>query len=240
MTGSNTGWTTPTAVRWHRAAHSALGVLALMACAGAMAQQVYRIVGPDGRVTFSDQPPPANAKAAPVTPGGGPAASAGPGLPFELRQVASRYPVTLYTGNNCTPCQTARTYLQQRGVPFTERTVTTAEDSEALKRLSGDTVLPFATIGRQQVKGFSDAEWGQYLTAAGYPAQSQLPATWRNPPPAPLVAAQRPPVSVSPPAMDSIPPGSTIVGGEAPQGGDAAPAPSAPARDPANPAGIRF
>jgi hypothetical protein len=57
----------------------------------APAQQIYRIVGPDGRVTFSDKPPlepSAKATAAAVA-----SATGGSGdsvLPFELRQVASR------------------------------------------------------------------------------------------------------------------------------------------------------
>jgi hypothetical protein len=68
-------------------------LLALAVAAGSLfsplsqAQQVYRIVGPDGKVTFSDQPPPAGHPgkvSAANTGGGGAAATAG--LPFELRQ----------------------------------------------------------------------------------------------------------------------------------------------------------
>src|SRR5205085_870050 len=91
--------------------------------------QVFRIIGPDGKVTFSDRPPP-DAKAVPaqtVTMGGGggtPSAS----LPLELRNVVNRYPVTLYTTANCGPCESARSYLRQRGVPYTEYTVSKNED----------------------------------------------------------------------------------------------------------------
>ena len=42
----------------------ALSLLGLVL--SAQAQGVYRIVGPDGKVTFSDQPPPANTSAQPV------------------------------------------------------------------------------------------------------------------------------------------------------------------------------
>lgn len=156
----------------------------------AEAQQVYRIVGPDGKVTFSDKPPlDANAKQAAVATSGAGAASAV--LPFDLRQAADKYPVTLYTTNNCGPCGSGRAYLSSRGIPFIEKTISTPEDADALKRLAGVDSLPLLTIGTQQLKGYSDAEWGQYLNAAGYPARSSLPATWRNPEPAPLVAVQR-------------------------------------------------
>ena len=173
----------------------------------AQAQQVYRLVGPDGKVTFSDRPPPA-ASAAAAAKGsanvsGANAAAAGntaaAGLPFELRQVAAKYPVTLYTSDNCVPCASGRSLLTTRGVPFTEKTVSTAEDSQALKRLSGETSLPFVTIGgQQQLKGFSDAEWTQYLDAAGYPPSSVLPAGYRAPAAAPLVAVTAAPAAATP------------------------------------------
>jgi glutaredoxin len=183
-----------------KAVASLIGLAALtMLAASVNAQQVYRIVGPDGKVTFSDKPPvEANVKLAPVVPLGGGGGSNGAGLPFELRQVASKYPVTLYTGNNCGPCGAGRAYLSSRGVPFTERTVTTAEDAEALKRLAGDNSIPLLTVGGQQIKGYSDTEWGQFLDAAGYPARSALPPSYRNPAASPLVAIQRPAPAAAP------------------------------------------
>jgi glutaredoxin len=203
---------------------------AFVACAalwGAVANaQVYRILGPDGRVTFSDRPP-ADGRAAPAqalaVPGGGSSTAT---LPAEVRIAAGRFPVTLYTGPDCGPCLSARSFLSRRGVPFTERTITTREDAEALQRLSGSTSMPFATIGGQHIRGFSDAEWSQYLDAAGYPKTSQLPPSYRNPDPTPLVAVER--AAPTPQARAPVP---------APQRAEA-PAPGEP--EPANPAGIRF
>jgi glutaredoxin len=206
---------------------------AFVACAagwGALAHaQVYRIVGPDGRVTFSDRPP-ADGRAAPAAavaiPGGGGGSSTAT-LPTEVRAAATRFPVTLYTGADCGPCLSARNMLLSRGVPFTERTITTREDIAALQRLSGATSLPFATIGGQHIRGFSDVEWSQYLDAAGYPKTSQLPASFRNPDPQPLVAATQPVPRSARPA----PP---------PQPQRAEAEPSSDGSAPSNPAGIRF
>ena len=169
---------------------------AVLACAGltlaasTQAQTVYRIVGPDGKVSFSDQPPPPTSKAKVTTaaPGGGSAVSAA--LPFGLKEIVQRYPVTLYTSANCSPCASARNLLTSRGVPFTERTVNSNEDADALKRISGSTNLPLGTIGSQQLKGFSDEEWSQYLDAAAYPKTSALPANYQQPAPQPLVASK--------------------------------------------------
>ncbi|CAN5173417.1 hypothetical protein BH10PSE16_BH10PSE16_07170 [soil metagenome] len=212
-------------------------LLALVAMAGSLAspllqaQQVYRIIGLDGKVTFSDRPPPpsvSNAKVSETT-----ASAAGgeafAGLPYELRQVALKYPVVLYTSDNCVPCGAGRSMLTSRGVPFSEKTVSTAVDAEALQRLSGETSLPFLTIGGQQLKGFSDAEWTQFLNAAGYPKSSALPSSYRPPAPAPLVTVAAPTASAS-------------EGTEAKTGKTTTPAPR-PVQPPAtisNPAGIRF
>ncbi len=206
---------------------SAVALVAMgAASSGAQAQQVYRIVGPDGKVTFSDKPPPAtsNAKVTSSTVASGGSGSASSNLPFELRQVASKYPVTLYTGEACSPCGSARALLMGRGVPFTEKTVITVADAAALQRLSGENSLPFGTIGGQQLKGFSDTEWTQFLNAAGYPAISILPTNYRQSPATPLVAIALAP-SAAPAAAASPAP---------------ARAPEQPAATADNPGGIRF
>ena len=193
------------------------------------AQQVYRIVGADGKVTFSDTPPPAANKAKVTAGAGSGATPANAGavtassLPYELRQVASKYPVTFYSGENCGPCASARSLLITRGIPFAEKTVITAEDAQALQRLSGESSLPFATVGAQQLKGFADAEWTQFLNAAGYPASSLLPSNYRQLPATPLVAVSTAPST--PPVAAPVRPTPPAV--------QIAPAPS-------NPSGIKF
>ena len=199
---------------------------ALLLASPTQAQTVYRVVGADGKVSFSDKPPlgadktTATVNATPSTDGVGAA------LPLALRQVSSRYPVTLYTSNNCAPCSAGRALLGSRGIPFTEKTVNTAEDAEALQRISSDNSLPFLTIGGQQIKGYSDSEWTQFLNAAGYPPASLLPAGYRNPAATPLVAVQKP----TPAAPREESPGSRT--------------PAEPSRPPtdngSNPAGIKF
>ncbi|MGV8805371.1 MAG: glutaredoxin domain-containing protein [Polaromonas sp.] len=234
----------------------ALAAAASLAAPWAQAQQVFRIVGPDGKVTFSDQPPPSASTASngKVSEAGVSAATAGTAtaastastastataaLPFELRQVPLKYPVTLYANDSCAPCGAARSMLTSRGIPFSEKTVTTAADTEALQRLSGEASLPFLTIGSQQLKGFSDAEWTQFLNAAGYPARSVLPANYRAPAPKPLVTQ-----ATAAPAVASPNAGATAEAEPA----KIVPANTRPATRPAarppepqgNPAGIRF
>ena len=202
-----------------------------LSASAANAQQVYRIVSPDGEVSFSDQPPPVTSAAKSTSSAGSTAASsgaAGSALPYELRQIANKYPVTLYTGDNCAPCASARSLLTGRGVPFGEKTIVTPEDSKALQRMSGDTSLPFATIGGQQLNGFSNVEWTQFLNAAGYPAASALPANYRQAAAVPLVTMTVAPAAAPAAATTALP---------------ARPVPpplAPPATSANNPTGIRF
>jgi glutaredoxin len=208
------------------------GLIGLLFAMPVLAQGVYRIVGPDGKVSFSDQPQPAASRPAGSSALAGVAGtpSAVAQLPFELRQVNSRFPVTLYASRDCAPCNSGRNLLNARGIPYTEKTIDTAQDNDALKRLSGELSLPFLTIGGQQIKGYSDTEWTKFLDAAGYPKQSALPSTYRRPPPSPLVEIRSEEAA-------------TPTGVPARTGTGAAPALSTqvPVAPPAqNPAGIRF
>ena len=212
-----------------RKALAPLLLAGLASLPGVQAQPVYRITGADGKVTYSDRPP-----AAASVGDAGRAAAGGPGtgagLPFALRQVALKYPVVLYTGDNCAPCGAGRSLLTSRGIPFSEKTISSAADTEALQRLSGEAVLPFLTIGGQQLKGFSDAEWTQFLNAAGYPTSSALPPAYRPPAPAPLVAlAPSPVLAADPQAREAKPERRTPVA-----------RPVQPPTTTGNPAGIRF
>lgn len=212
-----------------RAASASVALMALAALAmpGAHAQTVYRIVGADGRVTFSDKPPVTADKVTATDRTGKSLDLSGAALPFELRQIVNRFPVTLYTSTNCGPCASGRALLSGRGIPFTERTVNTAEDAESLTRISGENSLPFLTIGGQKIKGFSDSEWVQFLDAAGYPATSKLPTAYRNSPATPLVAVQKPAPVAQADASQNAPARATV-------------APPAPVDNSANPAGIKF
>lgn len=196
-------------------------LVALLAALPAQAQ--YKVVGPDGKVTYTDRPPPSNT--ARVTSLGSRAPVTGPtdqALPLELREPAAKYPVTLYTVTGaCEPCQSARQLLRQRGVPYSEKQVQTPEDSEALQRLSGGRDAPTLAIGSQMMRGLAPEVWGSYLDAAGYPRESRLPATYQYAAATSIVERREAAAAAKPAAAASRPD-----------------APTAPA--PASPSGIKF
>lgn len=191
------------------AAPAALVLLALTALPG-WAQ--YKVVAPDGSVTYTDRPPfEGNVRITPIGRNVPAAVAAEAGLPIELRQAAARYPVTLYTTADCTPCDNGRKLLQQRGVPYAERTVGSEDDVQALERLVGARTVPALTVGAQPLRGFSETDWASYLDAAGYPKESKLPRNWPVAVATPLVqrAVARPaPTPPAPPPPEAPLPGS--------------------------------
>ena len=195
-------------------------LLLTLASPASWGQAVYKIVGPDGKITFSDKPPAPSQQGKLASAGSGGDSGGSADLPYELRQVSSKYPVTLYTSSACSPCDAARSFLKARGIPFAERTVTTQADADALQRLAGDNTLPFGTIGLQKLRGFTPTEWTQYLDAAEYPSNSVLPKSYHFSPASPLVAVQK----AAPAPKEPAPP----------------PANPTPSTSPSNPAGITF
>lgn len=154
-------------------------LVALLAALPAHAQ--YKVIGPDGKVTYTDRPPASSSsKVTSLSSRGVASGPTDPALPLELREPAAKYPVTLYTVTGaCEPCQSARQLLRQRGIPYSEKQVQTPEDSEALERLSGGRDAPTLAIGSQMMRGLAPEVWGSYLDAAGYPRESRLPSSYQ-------------------------------------------------------------
>ena len=180
------------------------------AAAGALAQ--YKIVGPDGTVTYTDKPPTAADIKIPAN--GGNAAPAAGGLPYETRQAMTKFPVTLYSTKDCPVCDDARRALRQRGIPFSEYTVVTSDDFTAYKSRFNSSNFPTVVIGSKSMNGYFPTDLSGYLDAAGYPAQARLtgynwpaavslappraaPALANTGVPAPTTAAPTPPPSQS-------------------------------------------
>ena len=184
-------------------------ILALAALPALPALAQYKVVRPDGSVTYTDRPPiDSNVRVTSMSRNAAQQAAAANGdtaLPIELRQVVARYPVTLYTSAECQPCDAGRKLLQQRGVPYVEKRVTTEEDALALERAVGGRSVPALNVGPQPLRGYSESDWTVYLDTAGYPRESKLPKNWPIPAPTPLVdktapVAPRPTVPTLPSA----------------------------------------
>ena len=178
-----------------------------MLCAAALAASfaapaqtnVYRWVDKDGKVHFSDSPPPQDAKESTNRMmGGGQVAS--PQMPYETQQAMKKNPVVLYSSNDCGElCAQGRALLGKRGIPFTERNAANAADAEQVKKLVGALVVPVLTVGEKHLKGYDENSWQAALDRAGY-ARTALPGQVTAPPPALPPVTSPPPAQPPPPA----------------------------------------
>lgn len=139
-----------------------------LACVAAQAE-LFRWVDADGKVHYSDQPPPANIKQVErKKPAGGKPSDAP--LPYALQQAVNNFPVTLYSTECGDACARARQLLMKRGIPYTEVDATDPKVQEELRKLTGGPVeVPFLKIGRDALRGFEESKWSTSLDAAGYP-----------------------------------------------------------------------
>lgn len=179
-----------------------LAAAAALLCSTAVAAQAYRWVDKDGKVHYTQTPPPpAQATSVQKRSTGGNVVESGAQLPYATQQAAKAHPVTLYTAEVCAdPCRDARTLLAQRGVPFREVAVADDASRAELKRVSGGNEVPVLVIGKQVTKGYLADTWHTALDSAGYP-RSGPPLAAKAPGRAPEdVAAQAEPPSAAPAA----------------------------------------
>ena len=164
-------------------------VIAALA-SGALAQSLYRYVDPNGRVVYSDQPPPATAKDAQTKQLPQNVIETDP-VPLQAREAAEHFPVTLYTFD-CDICRDAQALLVKRGIPFETVIVSEEKGAARLKALTGKQSAPVLAIGDKQVlQGYNESLWQSRLDDAGYPRTA--PAARRAPATPKTAAAPRTP-----------------------------------------------
>ena len=133
------------------------------------AQQLYKWVDADGKITYSDVPPPKEAKNVQqknMTDASG----NDDNTPYGVKVAMEKFPVVLYANACGEPCDGARALLKTRGIPFTDRNPEKDPAAfDALKKATGGQEVPVLTIGTDVQKGFAAEEWNAALTTAGYP-----------------------------------------------------------------------
>lgn len=139
--------------------------LCLIAASTCTLAQTYRWTTPDGRTVISDTPPAGRQPARTL-----PAEGKGGGPSPALRNAVENHPVTLFTALNCeAECQKARDLLKGRGIPYTEKTLKSADEAAELKQLTGDHAVPTLRVGKQHVRGLDPGAYDSLLDLAGYP-----------------------------------------------------------------------
>jgi glutaredoxin len=146
-----------------------------LAASASVAGKLYKWVDQDGRVHYTDQLPPPEAKAAERksfkdSPGEGP-------LPYALQMAIKNFPATLFKTSDCgDACAQAAALLSKRGVPYTDKDPRDPAAGEELKALTGGKLeVPVLKLGGQVLRGYEQQAWHNALDAAGYPKSASLP-----------------------------------------------------------------
>lgn len=155
---------------------SLLFVLSLALCCAAAAQQVYKVVGPDGKVTYSQTPPPPGSKLEktlefqelPSTPM--------PDYVLKFRQELEKsidakqkaqaeapQALRLFTAKWCGYCRQAKGWLSQRGMAFQEVDIETPGGMAEFARTGGRRSVPLLIGPGLRLQGFSADGYAQAL-----------------------------------------------------------------------------
>ena len=135
------------------------------------ADSIYRSLGPDGRVTYSDQPPTTgkvqkvysfdNLPASPV-----PEATQRyrEGLESGMKQRLADQAVPaggtrLYSAAWCGYCRQAKAYLGQKGIRYQEIDIDSAAGREDFARSGGGGGIPLLLHNGQRVRGFTSTAY---------------------------------------------------------------------------------
>src|SRR6185436_10657542 len=151
-------------------------LIVLISLAPLAQAETYKWVDADGKVHYSDQPPPPDArKSERKRLSDKPAEVA---LPYVLRQAIKNFPVTLFVYDCGDGCTRARDFLVKRGVPHTSKDPTAPGMREELRKVTGGAeVVPVLQVGRRVLRGFEEATWNAALDDAGYPKTALVQIT---------------------------------------------------------------
>lgn len=155
--------------------------LLLLASPLTQAGEVFRWTDAQGRVVYSDQPPPASAKQSSRVSGKANVIDVDKES-YASRLAREKNPVVLYV-SACGPiCDQARDHLNERGIAFTTKDPSKEpEIAVELKKLVGSLEVPVIVVGKTHTKGFERSSWDSLLDAAGYPKTPLIPNR-ANPP----------------------------------------------------------
>jgi hypothetical protein len=173
-----------TAWQWHDAGNGKENIsmkhrillMVLMSSALLAQAETYKWVDADGKVHYSDQPPPPSARKSERKRLGDKPVDVP--MPYILQEAVKNFPVTIFVYDCGDGCTRARALLAKRGVPHTVKDPLTPEMREELKKATGgDEVVPVLQVGRQVLRGFEEANWNAALDNAGYPKTALVPVT---------------------------------------------------------------
>jgi len=161
------------------------------------ATQLYQWKDAQGRMVYSDQPPPTSIKEAQQKSFKGNYIEVGES--YAARTAREKYPITLYASACGAPCDQARQLLVERGMTFSSKDPQASPETQAeLQKLTGHLRVPVLSVGTEKIVGFESSQWQAALDRAGYPKSAppgSKPPPAANPAPPPASNPASPPAA---------------------------------------------
>lgn len=147
-------------------------LLLLLSCASmsdALADTLYKSVGPDGRATYSDRPPADGRIAKTLTFENLPSTPLPAATAADLERLRRSAPalsmnaapteVILFSATWCGYCRNAKAYMRAKGIQYQEFDIDSAEGKAAFARAGGSKGVPLLFARGLRVQGFSPAAY---------------------------------------------------------------------------------
>ena len=158
--------------------HGTVCLLSLAFAMSAGAETVYKVVGPDGEITYSDKPPSDRARANTLEFRNLPSSP----LPAHVlrfreqleksaegRISAARAPragdVLLFTANWCGHCKRAKTHLAAAQIVYIEYDIENVEGMRAFISAGGSGGVPLLVTGDRRIQGYSATAYDRLAAA---------------------------------------------------------------------------
>lgn len=136
-------------------------LLAFALCAQPAQAEIYKVIGADGRVSYTDKNPQSAAKTEKLN------IQAYSGAPSASSPNASARKVTLLSAQWCGACRQAKAYMNSRKIAFEEWDIDRSDYARAKMRELGANGVPVILVGKQAMVGFSAERLDAMLKNAG-------------------------------------------------------------------------
>ena len=152
--------------------------LVLAVVTATQAETLYKVVGADGKITYTDRPP-ADGKTTALQFADAPSSPL-PALVLkyqaelrktmqgrlaEGRMIDSTGAVTLFGAPWCGYCKRAKSYLQTKGIRYREHDIDTVEGGRAFIEAGGQKSVPLLVADGKRLLGFTEGAYDGFFAA---------------------------------------------------------------------------
>ncbi|MBR0566891.1 glutaredoxin family protein [Azoarcus sp. L1K30] len=155
--------------------HSMLMLIIGFSATTTFADTMYKSIGPDGKVVYSDRPPVEGRIEKTITFENLPSSALPKQAASYVEQlkrlrasapvVASRESTVLYSATWCGYCAKAKAYLAGKGISYEEIDIDTNEGKASFAQAGGGKGVPLLLARGQRVQGFSTAAYDKLFSS---------------------------------------------------------------------------